>query len=102
MMNNLGDMGKMFEQLQSKMSEFEKQQEKVELSAKSGGGMIEVKANGKGEVIDLVIDNSLMEDKESLEILLISAINDLYKMVEENKKSQAINMLGGLNPFGNQ
>lgn len=99
MFDNLGDMGKMFEQLQSKVTEMEQQQEKVTLSAKSGGGMVEVKANGKGEVIDIDIDDSLLEDKESMQILLISAINDLMQSVENNKKSQAMSMMGGTNPF---
>jgi hypothetical protein len=27
-------------------------------------------------------------------------MNDIFKMVEDNKKSQALGMLGGLNPFG--
>ncbi len=102
MFDNLGDMGKMFEQLQSQMSEMEAKQESVELSAKSGGGMVEVKANGKGEIIDIEIDDSLLEDKESLQILLISAVNDINKMVEDNKKSQAMSMMGGMNPFGQQ
>ncbi len=100
MFENMGDMSKMFQQLQGKMEEMEQQQENVTLSAKSGGGMVEVKANGKGEIIDIDIDDSLLEDKESLQILLISAINDINKSVEDNKKSQAMNMMGGANPFG--
>jgi hypothetical protein len=27
-------------------------------------------------------------------------VNDVLKMVEENKKSQAMGMMGGMNPFG--
>ena len=52
-------------------------------------------------MIDITIDDSLLEDKESLQILLIGTINDALKMVEDNKKSQAMGMFGGLNPFGN-
>ena len=62
--------------------------------------MIEVIANGSGEVIDISIDDSILEDKESLQILLISAINDVNSKVADNKKSQAMGMMGGLNPFG--
>jgi hypothetical protein len=51
-------------------------------------------------MIDLEIDDSLLEDKESLQILLIAAVNDANKMVEENKKNSAMGMLGGMNPFG--
>ncbi len=97
---DLSNMGKMMEQMQDKAKELQEQAKNVELTAKAGGGLIEVKANGAGEIIDLNIDESLMEDKESLQILLISAMNDVNKMVEDNKKSQAIGMMGGMNPFG--
>jgi len=98
---DLGNMGKMMEQIQEKAKELQEQAKNVQLTAKAGGGLIELTANGAGEVIDLSIDDSLLEDKESLQILLISAMNDINKMVEDNKKSQAMGMMGGMNPFGN-
>ena len=97
---NLGDMGKMLEEMQSKAAEIQEQSKNLEFTSKTGGGLIEVKANGLGEVIDLTIDDSLLDDKEYLQILLISAINDVNKMAEDNKKSQAMGMMGGMNPFG--
>ena len=97
---DLGNMGKMIEEMQEKAKEMQEQAKNVEFTAKAGGGLVEVTANGTGEVIDLTIDDSLMEDKESLQILLISAMNDVNKMVEDNKKSQAMGMMGGMNPFG--
>ena len=97
---DLGNMSKMMEQMQEKSKEIQEQAKNVQLTAKAGGGLIEVTANGAGEVIDLSIDDSLLEDKESLQILLISAMNDINKMVEDNKKSQAMGMMGGMNPFG--
>ena len=98
---DLGNMGKMMEQMQEKAKEMQEQAKNVQLTAKAGGGLVELTANGAGEVIDLSIDDSLLEDKESLQILLISAMNDINKMVEDNKKSQAMGMMGGMNPFGN-
>ncbi len=97
---DLNNMGKMLEQMQAKAEQMQEQVKKVELTAKAGGGLITVTANGSGEIIDLNIDDSLLEDKESLQILLISAVNDLTQMVEENKKSQAMGMMSGMNPFG--
>ncbi|WP_296824099.1 YbaB/EbfC family nucleoid-associated protein [Sulfurovum sp.] len=97
---DFSNMGKMMEQMQEKAKELQEQAKNVELTAKAGGGLIEVKANGAGEIIDLTIDESLLEDKESLQILLMSAINDVNKMVEDNKKSQAMGIMGGMNPFG--
>ena len=97
---DLGNMGKMMEQMQEKAKEIQEQAKNVQLTAKAGGGLVELTANGAGEVIDLSIDDSLLEDKESLQILLISAMNDINKMVEDNKKSQAMGIMGGMNPFG--
>ena len=97
---DMNKMGQMMEELQSKAKEMEEQSKKVILTAKAGGGMIEVTANGAGEIVDITIDDSILDDKESLQILMISAINDVIKMVDDNKKSQAMGMMGGLNPFG--
>lgn len=97
---DLKNMGKMMEEMQEKASAMQEQSKSVQMTAKGGGGMIEVTANGMGEVIDITIDDSMFEDKASLQILLIATINDVMQMVEDNKKSQAMGMFGGMNPFG--
>ena len=103
MFENLGDMSKMLEGMQENAGKLQAELESKTFSVKSGGGMVEVSVNGKGEVIDINIDDSLMRDKDSLQILLIGAINDAYKMVQQNQQSSAMGMLGGMggmNPFG--
>jgi DNA-binding YbaB/EbfC family protein len=97
---DLGNLTKAFEEVQKKAKEIQEKSEKKEFVAKAGGGIIEVKANGKGEIIDIEIDDALLEDKESLQILLISAINDCLKMVEEEKKNMAFSLVGAANIFG--
>ena len=97
---DFSNMGKLMEQMQAKAKEIQEQAKNIQFTAKAGGGLVELTANGAGEVIDLTIDDSLLEDKESLQILLISAMNDINKMIEDNKKSQAMGMMGGMNPFG--
>ena len=92
MFEKLGDIGKLFEQMQEKAKKLQEEQEQQIFTAKSGGGMVQVSANGKGEIIDIQIDDSLLEDKEALQILLISAINDVLKMVEENRQRSAMNL----------
>ncbi len=90
------DMNNLNEMMQKLTQEFQQADNKT-YTAKSGGGLVEAVVNGKFEVIDIKIDDSLLEDKESLQILLMSAINDAIKMAVEDKKSQALNMFGGLN-----
>jgi DNA-binding YbaB/EbfC family protein len=99
---DFNNMTKLMEQMQEKAKEIEKKTKETTITAKGGGGMVQVSANGAGEIIDILIDDSLMEDKESLQILLISTINDVLKSVEENRKSQAMNMfdIGTMSNFG--
>ncbi len=92
-------MGEMLELAQKQAKKMEEENSNKEFTAKSGGGLVKVTLSGHGEVIDLNIDDSLLEDKESLQILLMSAINDGFKMVEDNKKYAASQMLGGLGGF---
>ena len=87
------DLNEMMKKLQEQMQAADN---KV-YTATSGGGLVEASVNGKFEVVDLKIDDSLLEDKESLQILLMSALNDAIKMAVDDKKSQAMNMFGGMN-----
>jgi len=93
-------MGEMLKKAQEEAGKLQEESKSKEFTAKSGGGLVKVSANGTGEIIDIDIDDSLLEDKESLQILLISAVNDVIKMVEDDKKLAASKMLGSLGGFG--
>lgn len=99
---DMGKMSEMMSQMQNKAKEIEEQAINIQFTAKAGGGLVELTINGAGDVIDLNIDDTMLEDKEYLQILLISAMNDATKMVEDNKKSQAMGMMGEMNPFTNK
>ena len=99
MFGNLGEMGKMLEGLQESAQKMEAELASKEFTVKTGGGMVKVTISGNGEVLDVDIDDTLLDDKPSLQILLIAAINDANKMVEDNKKNSAMGALGGMNPF---
>lgn len=93
------ELAKTLGNLQEKLSDAQEKSKNLTFNAKSGGGLINVTANGDGEIIDITIDDSLLEDKESLQILLISAINDVFKSVEFNRKNMAMGMFGNLENF---
>lgn len=100
-MFNMGEMSKMLEGMQENAEKLKADLATKTFNVKSGGGMVELTLNGNGEVIDLNIDDSLLTDKESLQILLIGAINDANKMVQQNQQQSAMGMLGSMgNPFG--
>jgi DNA-binding YbaB/EbfC family protein len=96
-LNNLNDLMNSF---QDKAKSIQEDGENKVFTAKAGGGMVSVSMNGNAEVVDLDIDDSLLDDKDAMQILLISAINDVVKMAEDYKKQSAMQMLGGMNLFG--
>lgn len=96
-MLDFNQFSSLMDELQNKTKEIEQETTKRSFTAKSGGGLVSVSANGKGEIIDVSIDDSLLEDKESLQILLISAINDVLAHVQTNRNSIAMELLGDLN-----
>ena len=72
-----GNMSKMLKQAQEMQKRMETVQNEIGdivINADSGGGMVQIKINGKLEVQELNIqDEALKEDKEMIEDLLISA-----------------------------
>jgi len=93
---NLNDMMGQVQEMAEKAKE---EGVKKTFTSKVGGGLIELSINGNSEVTDLQIDDSLLADKDSLQVLLISAMNDVIKQSDDNKKATAMSMMGGMNPF---
>jgi DNA-binding YbaB/EbfC family protein len=94
------DIGSLMTDVQKKAQELKQEASGKSYTAKSGGGLISATLNGNLELLDLSIDDSLLEDKESMQILIISAVNEAIKMAEDDKKNSALGMLGDFNPFG--
>ena len=95
MFENMGDLSKMLQGFEENAQKLKEDLANKTFSVKTGGGMVDLTLNGNGEVIDLNIDDELLGDKESLQILLIGAINDANKMVQQNQQQSALGMLGG-------
>ena len=93
-------MGEMLKVAQENAQKMQEDAKKKVYTAKSGGGLVSISIDGEGEVNDISIDDSLLNDKESLQILLISATNDAIKMVEDSKKNAATQMLQEMGGFG--
>ena len=100
-MFDMGQMGKMLEGMQENAEKLKSEMASKTYTVKTGGGLVELSVNGNGEVVDLIIDETTLTDKDMLQILLIGAINDANKMVQQNQQQSAMSMIGGMgNPFG--
>ena len=64
-MKNLGNMMKQAQQMQQRMQEMQAQLDLVEMQGASGGGMVKVSVNGKGELKHITLDKQLMDPAET-------------------------------------
>jgi hypothetical protein len=97
-MKNIGQMMKQAQQLQARMGELQEQLAAVELTGASGGGMVQVTVNGKGDVRRVKIDPSLVDpnDVEVLEDLIVAAFNDAKARLDGHVAERMAELTGGL------
>ncbi|MFT6300333.1 MAG: DNA-binding YbaB/EbfC family protein [Saprospiraceae bacterium] len=94
---DINDLMKKAQGLQEKMQEMQDSAVKATVTGESGAGMICVEMNGKYEARNIKIDPSLLrEDKELLEDLIVAAVNDAVKKVEEVQKNNISGLTGGM------
>lgn len=95
---NIQKMMKQAQEMQNKIAELQKKLEEEETDGASGGGMIMVTLNGKGEMRKLSIDPKLIDpnEKEVLEDLIIAAFNDAKAKVESTFTDQMGKIAGGM------
>ncbi len=73
-LSNFASIVKQAQQVGGKMQEVSSRLKKERVKGTAGGGLVEVEANGLGEVLRVRIDAAL-DDREMLEDLLPGAIN---------------------------
>lgn len=97
-MKNFAEMMKQAQQLQGRMAEMQAEMERTIVEGRSGGGMVVVSLNGKGDMTGVNIDTSLLKpgEGEILEDLIIAAHADAKSKVEESMKEKMKALTGGL------
>jgi DNA-binding YbaB/EbfC family protein len=88
----------MMKQAQKMQEQLEKQKETTIIEATAGGGMVSVKMNGNKQLISLLVDSEVFSggDKEMLQDLIIAAVNEGGRKVDEALNSTIGNMTAGL------
>jgi DNA-binding YbaB/EbfC family protein len=91
--------------LQQMLSQFRQVQEKLEkqigeisVEASSGGGMVTVKMNGQKQLTEVRIepDDFKSKDQEMLQELMLAAVNEATRRVDEELSKQVKDLTGGL------
>ncbi len=92
---NLQQLMKQAQQMQEKL---QKQMESTVIEATAGGGMVSVKMNGQKQLLAIQIDPEVFagEDKDMLQDLIVAAINEATRKVDEALQGQLGSLTGGL------
>ena len=92
---NIQEMMKQAQQMQERL-----QQElaETEIEATSGGGMVTVVMNGQKQLKRITIDPEVVskDDVEMLQDLILAAVNDAQRRVDETVAGKMSGLMGGL------
>ena len=90
---------KMMKDLQKMQAKMQDGIDNIEAEASSGGGMVTVRMNGKKELLSLKLspDAITPDDPDLLEDLVIAAVNEVGRKVDEQMQELTQGMAGGLN-----
>jgi len=88
------NMQQMMKQAQKMQEQLQKQMEATVVDATAGGGMVSLKMNGSKQLLTIQIDPEVFTsgDKEMLQDLIVAAVNEGVRKVDEAVNGQ----LGGL------
>ncbi|MEY3282209.1 MAG: YbaB/EbfC family nucleoid-associated protein [Acidobacteriota bacterium] len=87
----------MMQQAQKMQEQMNKDMTALRVDASAGGGMVRVEMNGHKEILSLRIEPEATGDVEMLQDLILAAINECNRKVDESMQSRLGNALGGLN-----
>jgi len=98
-MMNMKKMMKQAQQMQAKMQKMQEDLAEKTIEATSGGGVVKAVVNGQKDLVDLEIDPEAMdpEDAEMLEDLIVAAINEAMRKVQEMIEDEMGDITGGMN-----
>lgn len=102
MPGNMANLMKQAQRMQRQMEESQKEMETREFTAKAGGGAVEVTVTGKKEVTKVKLSQEVVDpdDVEMLEDLVMAAMNEALRMVDEANAEIMGKMTGGLGMGG--
>jgi DNA-binding YbaB/EbfC family protein len=92
------NMQQMLKQAQQMQEKLQKQMEATVVDATAGGGMVSVKMNGQKQLLSIQIDQEVFAggDKDMLQDLIVAAVNEGIRKVDEAMSGQLGSLTGGL------
>ena len=94
----MANLNKLLKQAQKMQEQIQQQMETLTVEESVGGGMVTLKMNGQKVVLGVTVDPSLLapSEKEMLEDLLVAAVNQASRKVDELLQEKMGGMTSGL------
>lgn len=91
---------KMMQQAQAMQNQVKEELSAMRLKGSAGGGLVSIEMSGEKEVLSVKIDPSVVdrEDVETLQDLVLAALRDANRQVDEAVHKKTSAMLGGMLP----
>ena len=98
MPGNMNNLMKQAQKMQKQMEDTQAELEVKEYEASAGGGVVTVKINGKKEITSVKIAEEVVdpEDIETLEEVVMAAVNEVIRMQADDEREQLGKITGGL------
>ena len=95
---NMQAMLRQAQKMQEDMAALQEDLDAREYDIKAGGGMVAVKINGKKEVLSIDIQPEIVDpdDIETLEDLIVAAVNESIKKVESVNSEEMSKITGAM------
>ena len=92
------NMQQLMKQAQQMQEKLQKQMEATVVDATAGGGMVSVKMNGNKQLLSIQVDPEVFSggDKDMLQDLIVAAVNEGTRKVDEALSGQLGNLTGGM------
>ncbi len=99
---NLNSIMKQAKQMQSKMMQVQEKLAEEKVEASVGGGMVTATFTGQGDLVGIKIDPEVInpDDKEMLEDLVASAVNEGIRKSRELMSERMGGITGALGSMG--
>ncbi|MBE0584384.1 MAG: YbaB/EbfC family nucleoid-associated protein [Desulfofustis sp.] len=84
--------------MQAKMAKIQQELASTVVTGSAGGGMVNVEATGKGEIISISIEPELIDSAERamLQDLVTAAVNDALRSARDLAKQEMTSLTGGM------
>jgi len=94
---NIQQLMQLSQQMQARVNEMQERLEQETLTAASGGGMVEVTADGKGNIKGISIDPTVVDpgEVEMLEDLIVAAASEVQRRARDRMENEMRQAAGG-------